>query len=718
MDANYSNIVGGVDGERGGVFNNAARYRVPLYQRHYVWDSINWGHLWDDIEKTSELRCKNVPKTHFLGAIVIQEIIPDVLIDIIDGQQRLTTFQIIFCAIRDLCDEFDADPLEIQKEVGKYICPTGLVWFPRELGHNMRYKLLPREGTDRDVFLSLCEREHEEAEKGSRIWEAYVYFKGKIKAYVNNDYNKLQMLYKSILGDFGIVTIEVTSEDEYAKIFKSINGTGRRLAQFDLLRNDLFLRAKVTNRDDLYKKYWYHFEETPDWRKNEVLDNFLENFLKIKLGEDFDKKFSLFDLYELYCTKLTKELNISETDPKLVQYEFYDLSRYSSIYHELYIADSERIGGQIKFYDEFNDKLDVVDQLKLFILYISNEFELSSSEVNRVFSLFEAYVLRGMLHIGSKGYNLPPLKELNNLFLRALDEGKSLSIVNLLHSLSWGWATDQEVESALRMLPKTEASRKKSKSKLMREFGGRYIFDVLGWEIDHLELFDRFCEKWPSPEVVLQKELIGDLPIVYSKIPISIDTIGHLGFDSENPAFEQAMPRLENYVFVTYQDTIELSEYETDENSITGVEVSSAEDEILVLKEILFAFPKTAMSSMQSHINHIQNYPEHLGPQPELKEGEETFSTKNWLFEEISGLQTRVENSNDEHWLLSSSIGTIIVVTRGGHELQGKLKSFSDKAIYMEINEHIVTVYMHGIYELKRKTHIKKGNRGRRKRLA
>ena len=316
-----------------------------------------------------------------------------------------------------------------------------------------------------------------------------------------------------------------------------------------------------------------------------IADDFLENFLEIKLGEDFDEKFEVFDLYKLYCTKLTKELNCSETDPKLVEYEFYDLKRYSSVYQEIHIADSENIGERIKFYDEFKDKLEkdklkVVDKLKLFILYITNEFGLSGCELKRIFDLFEAYVVRGMLHIGSRGYESPLLRKLNNLFLstlvqklRALDRKKSLNLISLVYLLSREEVTDKEVKIALKRLPQTEATREKKRSNLMREFGGSYIFDVLGWDINHkTELFDKFCEKWPSAEVMLQKELIGDLPIVYSRIPVSIETIAHLGFDSENHDFAQAMPRLENYVFVTYQGLIELSEYKKiDENSVTGV---------------------------------------------------------------------------------------------------------------------------------------------------
>ena len=32
--------------------NDLVRYRVPIYQRHYVWNEDNWNHLWTDIPRT------------------------------------------------------------------------------------------------------------------------------------------------------------------------------------------------------------------------------------------------------------------------------------------------------------------------------------------------------------------------------------------------------------------------------------------------------------------------------------------------------------------------------------------------------------------------------------------------------------------------------------------------------------------------------------------
>ena len=92
------------------LFGIEVQYKVPLYQRRYVWDESNWEALWRDILAQLGLELVEDPKSsyhdkHFTGVIVtdpIQESESLERFEVIDGQQRLTTFQIILCVIRDI----------------------------------------------------------------------------------------------------------------------------------------------------------------------------------------------------------------------------------------------------------------------------------------------------------------------------------------------------------------------------------------------------------------------------------------------------------------------------------------------------------------------------------------------------------------------------------------------------------------------------------------
>jgi uncharacterized protein with ParB-like and HNH nuclease domain len=77
------------------IFQDRRQYRVPFYQRAYVWGKEEqWEPLWSDIRDKAEVRMAGAtPTPHFLGAIVLEPQPRRGLrgvetYNIIDGQQR------------------------------------------------------------------------------------------------------------------------------------------------------------------------------------------------------------------------------------------------------------------------------------------------------------------------------------------------------------------------------------------------------------------------------------------------------------------------------------------------------------------------------------------------------------------------------------------------------------------------------------------------------
>src|SRR6266849_2385607 len=92
------------------IFEKKMRLEVPLFQRQYVWNQEHqWEPLWEDISrKFSEyLEGRKDAPVHFLGAMVLdQKQTPTTHVErrqVIDGQQRLTTLQIVLAAFCDVC---------------------------------------------------------------------------------------------------------------------------------------------------------------------------------------------------------------------------------------------------------------------------------------------------------------------------------------------------------------------------------------------------------------------------------------------------------------------------------------------------------------------------------------------------------------------------------------------------------------------------------------
>lgn len=653
------------------LFSSTKKYRIPIYQRHYVWEKRNWEALWKDIEQTADLRLndENNAKEHFTGAIVIQPNTSD--IEIIDGQQRLTTLQILLCAIRDTCGAFNdihkiADKLHEQFIQNQ---PARMSRLSNLSDATGRYKLLPREGSDRDAFQSLVERKIDES--SGLIRDAYDYFKDAIEGYVGENYGKLYNLYLSILDGFTFSDIEVDPTDEPEKIFQTINGTGRALDEFDLLRSDLFLRAKTgKKRKKFYAKSWSQFEEDLEfWRKPGVVDKFLETFLRIKLRKKFHHGISLFDQYQDYYKDLSAKLNLDETDNQLLEYVFSELKRYADVYQD--ICDPKSENKKIKSLIIQFQNMDLYEDLpvELFILCLINEFRLPISTLLHVLDFLESYVMRKKLCYYSRDTGA---KAVRRVFLDLIDEKQEFSLVNFICQLSGQMPSDGKLKSGLHQL-RTEKNGKRPKS--IRVWNAvRHIFEELEDDICVSELFERFRKRWLSAEATLQYGFKGGLPIVYSRMPIS----------------GEADSRLENYKFMTYRSgLVKLSEYEIVYNSDnrTVRVIGSDNNEKTWEEEPLFAFP--AGSELKPYETNEIN-----ANQKDIEDIAVKDSVKEWLQLYVNDRG----NSEFEHRLLKGINAT--VVTRTGHVLQGTLKSFNADAIYMQINAQIVAIYMSGLYEL------------------
>lgn len=119
MQPSYSSI--------GQIFSAQTRYTVPLFQRPYVWNKEEqWQPLWDDIRALAE-RVLNPPlhkpvAGHFLGTVVLEQLKTTAIAmpqrQVIDGQQRLTTLQLLLKAAEHALTFAGADaPDEAKKGI-------------------------------------------------------------------------------------------------------------------------------------------------------------------------------------------------------------------------------------------------------------------------------------------------------------------------------------------------------------------------------------------------------------------------------------------------------------------------------------------------------------------------------------------------------------------------------------------------------------------------
>ncbi|MCU1617163.1 MAG: hypothetical protein JWO98_4703 [Frankiales bacterium] len=95
------------------LFGPDQRLVVPIFQRPYVWtEGRNWRPMWEDVAALANRRLSGDDvHRHFLGAVVLDQLKTPTgsmpARQVIDGQQRLTTLQILLAAVRDVGVELE-----------------------------------------------------------------------------------------------------------------------------------------------------------------------------------------------------------------------------------------------------------------------------------------------------------------------------------------------------------------------------------------------------------------------------------------------------------------------------------------------------------------------------------------------------------------------------------------------------------------------------------
>ena len=258
------------------LFDGKRRYLIPLYQRQYSWrEDPQLALLWEDIERAVDRigtdRSSLVP--HFMGAIVINQVKTFgkqvQAFEVIDGQQRLTTFQLLLSALRDVAAQYGSHYCD---ELNKYLLNDGVM----EKREEERYKLWPSI-TDRRAFVAMVDATadlsaiaglaDDDELVGKLASKAQSWFVGRIAEHVMVDgayqEERLEILFEALKEGLAVVSIELEGGDDPQTIFETLNSRGVPLSPADLLRNFIFQRAKglgqsdaSLNIDQLYEKHW------------------------------------------------------------------------------------------------------------------------------------------------------------------------------------------------------------------------------------------------------------------------------------------------------------------------------------------------------------------------------------------------------------------------------------------------------------------------------
>jgi uncharacterized protein with ParB-like and HNH nuclease domain len=228
-------------------------YAVPNYQREYVWQTEHVEQLLQDInQERSDGSDHDLPE-YFIGSIVVCPRSDD-LLDLIDGQQRMTTLYVLLCAIRDMIAEAGESPPDAMRTqiAASYIDAQG------QERHQHRLDLQYEDsGEVLEAIASGAGATNGAAQTSSieNIRNAYDVIWAFLNQDLSGDTAELRRFYGYVINKVKLIRIETEDVAKALKIFETINDRGSGLNSMDLLKNLLFIQANREQYDTL-KDVW------------------------------------------------------------------------------------------------------------------------------------------------------------------------------------------------------------------------------------------------------------------------------------------------------------------------------------------------------------------------------------------------------------------------------------------------------------------------------
>jgi hypothetical protein len=315
----------------GTVLSEARRLVVPIYQRTYQWtEERQLGKLFDAIVDKANRRLLGEEGTfpHYMGALLLSPrgnhaFAKLEVFDVVDGQQRLITFQILIAAVRDLARSAGDD--QLVSLLTPYLLNTD-----RNLMSDPEVERFKLQTTkyDRQLFQDLIDLDRDTLRsndpesffKNGNIRKsaplplmAWWFFREEAHEFAQEEDGedgyeygrRLRELSAALLENFRLIVITLGPEDDAQVIFETLNSGGEPLAAMDLVRNDVFHRAIRQGEDPerLMDQRWSEFENS--FWKNEATQGRIKKpridfFLAHTLAAETGKETGLSELFSRY----------------------------------------------------------------------------------------------------------------------------------------------------------------------------------------------------------------------------------------------------------------------------------------------------------------------------------------------------------------------------------------------------------------------------------
>ena len=240
-----------------------ADFLIPDYQRPYAWNQDQCQTLWDDlvnftIPNENYEKFNHKKDEYFLGSIVAFK--ESNKHEIIDGQQRLTTFMLILRAFhKEFKNRKDNDGINIRKNIEK--CIWKYDEFENPLKDELKITSEVAGDDDKEEFLSILKNGNAPKEYKSQYAENFRFFENKIQEMQNYNPRNNEFIVNRLLKNCAVLFIEAETQDSALRIFSTLNDRGLPLADADIFKSKFYKLYSDKNQKNDFIKEWKKLEE-------------------------------------------------------------------------------------------------------------------------------------------------------------------------------------------------------------------------------------------------------------------------------------------------------------------------------------------------------------------------------------------------------------------------------------------------------------------------
>ena len=434
------------------LFQKEVRYVIPPFQRPYVWTlDEQWGPLWEDVQNVAqgylealersgndEVKAESETTPHFLGAIVLRQVSTATKDleqrEVIDGQQRVTTLQLLLDAIQQVCEGFDQ---QYAKSAGRRL--SKLVTNDKELiteGHHV-FKLWPTH-SDQQAFRHAMDNGLAVDDfADSLIVQAHEFFQLHIREWLGevdeSTKHKIDALEAAATNMLQIVVIDLDTQEDPNLIFETLNARGTPLEESDLVKNYVLSGGQALELWGNLDDRWWREEVRQGRIRRPRLDMLLNHWLAMRTSTEVASA-NVFNAFRTYASAQGIGKVMTDVKRDLANYREYDTTRGNNIGEEL-----------------FYHRMSVMEAgviTPVLLLLLSAE----QAPRRRALGVLESFLVRRMIcRQSTMGFNRLVIELVNQLHEGGL-ENVDRTTANFLKDQKAPtrvWPTDEDVSRAL-----------------------------------------------------------------------------------------------------------------------------------------------------------------------------------------------------------------------------------------------------------------------------